>query len=85
MQSALLATYILKGNTINGTLLDRLVKTGVNPLKLILDKPSSSLDCDINKEEGGLIDSLRFLLHNKKYNKASSEEHILFTLLTKAF
>ena len=77
---------MLKGNTIKGTLLDRVVGAGVNALKLILDNPpSTSWDCDVNKEEDGLVNSLRFLLHHKEYNKPSSEEHILVTLLTKSF
>ena len=35
LQSALLATYMLKGNIIKGTLLDRVIKAGCDPLKII--------------------------------------------------
>ena len=86
LQSALLAEYITKGVTTDGTLLDRILKSGANPLKVIFDKESSlTSKSSFNREEDGLVDSLRFLLNHENYNKPKSDEHILVTLLTKAF
>ena len=42
-QSILLANYILSGKTIRGTLLDRVVAAGHNPLDVIFNKPSGLL------------------------------------------
>ena len=86
LQSVLLAEYITKGVTTKGTLLDRVLKSGANPLKVIFDKEFSiTSKSNLNREEDGLVDSLRFLLNHDNYNKPKSDEHILVTLLTKAF
>ena len=67
-------------------LLDRVLKSGANPLKVIFDKEFSiTSKSNLNREEDGLVDSLRFLLNHDNYNKPKSDEHILVTLLTKAF
>ena len=61
-----------------------MINAGDDPLKLLSDNlPSSSPE--INREEDELVDTLRFLLHHEDYNKPRLEEHILLTLLTKAF
>ena len=71
---------------IKGSLLDRVIKSGNNPIKLLFDdQPFVCTDCDLIGQENGMIDSLRFLLHQEDYNKPWSDEHILVTLLTKAF
>ena len=86
LQSIFLAKYILNGTVIKGSLLDRVIKAGSNPIKLLFDKqPFECTDCDLIGQENGMIDSLRFLLHQEDYNKPWSDEHILVTLLTKAF
>ena len=86
LQSVLLAKYISNGNIIKGTLLDRITKSGGQPLDIILNNgPFKSTECDINTEDDGMIDSLRYLLYHEDYNKPWSQEHILATLLTKAF
>ena len=86
LQSVLLARYIIEGNITKGTLLEKVVKAGYDPLQTIFDKqiPTGS-NHDVNDQDNGVIDSLRFLLHHEDYNKPWSEEHILATLLTKAF
>ena len=86
LQSILLARYIIKGTIIKGTLLERVLKCGKNPLDTILSKqPFNRAGCDTSYENDGMTDSLSFLLNHEDYNKPWSEEHILATLLTKAF
>ena len=86
MQSTLLSHFILNGTIIKGTLLDRIVGVGADPLDLITAKsPSTSPVCDTTGEEDGLVESLRFLLLHDDYSKPRSEEHILATMLTKAY
>ena len=81
LRSTLLAHIIL-----NGILLDRIVGAGADPLDLITAKsPSTSPVCDTTGEEDGLVESLRFLLLHDDYSKPRSEEHILATMLTKAY
>ena len=86
LQSVLLAHFILKGTTIKGTLLDRIVRAGADPLDLITDSsPSTRPVCNTVGDEDGLVDTLRFLLLHEDYNKPRSDEHILVTHLTKAY
>ena len=86
LQSVLLARYIIKGTTTKGTLLEKVLKFGGNPLEIIFTNPPfKSTECDISYENDGVTDSLTFLLNHKDYNMPWSEEHILATLLTKAF
>ena len=85
LQSTLLSHFILNGTIIKGTLLDRIVGAGADPLDLITAKsPSTSPVCDTTGEEDGLVESLWFLLLHDDYSKPRSEEHILATMLTKA-
>ena len=42
LQSALLASYMIQGTTIKGTLLDRVIKAGADPLKFSDNLPSTS-------------------------------------------
>ena len=80
-QSILLANYILSGKTIRGTLLDRVVTAGHNPLDVVFNKPKQ----ENRFEPDGVVDSLKYLLNHDNYTKPGSDEHILATLLTKAF
>ena len=81
LQCLLLSTYILTGKAESGTLLERVIKAGHNPLNLIFTKPKSATE----HREDGLVDSLKYLLHHENYQKPWSQEHMLATLLTKAF
>ena len=82
LQSLLLASYVLTGKPEAGTLLDRVIKAGYNPLNLILSKPKFRQS---SSTEDGIVDSLRHLLHHENYQKPWSQEHMIATLLTKAF
>ena len=81
-QSLLLSSYIITGKAEKGTLLDRVIKAGYNPINLILNKPKFKQN---STNEDGLVDSLRQLLHHENYQKPWSQEHLLANLLTKAF
>ena len=81
-QCLLLSSYVLTGKAEIGTLLDRVIKAGHNPLNLIINKPTFSRH---TTNEDGLVDSLRQLLYHENYQKPGSQEHILATLLTKSF
>ena len=81
-QSLLLSSYILTGRAEKGTLLDRVIKAGYNPINLIFNKPKFKQN---STNEDGLVDSLRQLLHHENYQKPWSMEHLLANLLTKAF
>ena len=86
LQSVLLARYIGKGSIIKGTLLERILKLGGQPLDIILNKgPFEHSECDLNTVDDGMADSLRYLLYHEDYNNPRSQEHVLATLLTKAF
>ena len=68
LQSTLLSHFILNGTIIKGTLLDRIVGAGADPLDLITAKsPSTSPVCDTTGEEDGLVESLQFLLLHDDY------------------
>ena len=76
----------MTGTIIKGTLLDRIVEAGADPLDLRTTKlPPTSLVCGTTGEEYGLVEFLWFLLLHDDYSKPRSEEHILVTLLTKAY
>ena len=86
LQYTFLAHFIIRGTAVKGTLLDRIVGAGADPLDLITaNSPPTSPVCDTTGEEDGLVESLWFLLLHDDYNKPRSEEHILVTLLTKAY
>jgi hypothetical protein len=81
LQSVLLSKYLKSRTVVKGTILDRLIKTGYKPLKLAFEKQ----EMVIKPMENGLIDSLKYLLFHENYSKPWSSEHMLVTLLTKAF
>ena len=81
LQSILLAKYLINGTAEKGTLLDRVVKAGYDPLELTIMKPRSNH----HHIEDGLVDSLKQLIYHENYQKPWSQEHILATLLTRAF
>lgn len=86
LQSTFLSKYLIKGCITKGSLLEKVVTAGCNPLRIIFDKqPFACSDFDVSEQIDGMTDSLRYLLHHEDYNKPWSDEHILATLLTKAF
>jgi hypothetical protein len=82
LQSILLAKYLNNNLVVKGTLIDRLVRSGLDPTIIAFEKPK---DKTKPETEDGLVDSLKFLLFHENYAKPWSCEHLLTSLLTKAF
>ena len=76
-----LSRFIVYGNTVPGTLLDRVVSMGESPSYMALNKPR---DIKYVQCSNGHVDSLRQLLFNDNFIKPYSQEHILVHLLTTA-
>jgi hypothetical protein len=76
-----LSQYICGGQIVPGTIIDRVIKYGLCPVKCAFEKymPNSCYEPD------GVVDSLRHLLYHDNYIKPWSSEYMLTTLLTKAF
>ena len=86
LQATLLAKYIKQGSIPKGSLLEKVVVAGYSPLQVIFGKHKFACTYgDFNEQNDGMTDSLNFLLHHDEYNKPWSDEHILATLLTKAY
>jgi len=80
LQLQLLAKYVASGETVRGTMLDKLVMMSLCPIIAALQRP-----CKIHKtEEDGVIDSMRQLIQDNNYVKPWSHEFALMLLLTKA-
>ena len=74
----LLSRFICYGETVPGTLLDRVVYMGESHIKRAFNYPQSSATND------GLVDSIRHLLFTDNFTKPYSHEHLLVHLLTTA-
>ena len=80
LQLELLTKYVASGETVRGTMVDKLVMMGLCPIIAALHRP-----CKIHKtEEDGTIDSMRQLIQDENYIKPWSHEFALMLLLTKA-
>ena len=78
----LLSRFIFYGETISGTLLDRVVSMGESPTKRAFNSqhiPETSVS-----NNDGLVDSIRHLLFTDNFTKPYSHEHLLVHLLTTA-
>ena len=76
-----LSMFILSGNTIKGTIIDRIVNFGLCPIKCAYDK---NVRMHLNSQPDGIVESLKQLLYHDNYIKPWSDQHILTVLLTKA-
>jgi hypothetical protein len=81
LQMKFLSHYIKTGKCVKDSLLHRLLISGASPTKTVLSKPTcwSPPTCD------GITDSIRHCIYNDNYIKPDSNEHVLVTLLLKAF
>ena len=70
------------GLLIPGSIIDRLVKSGVLPIQLMYNKPEH---CNHIGKSDGVVDSLRNLLLHEHFIKPWSNEYLLVKLLTKSF
>jgi len=78
-----LVRYMATGNYTKGTLLERILQNGSNPMKVIFDKPGRRQMKP--KAEDGVVDSLKVLLHSENFVKPWTTDHLLVSLLTQAF
>ena len=76
-----MSLYATKGILVPGTLVSRIVQSGLSPIDCVFNK--------IHKEaipsECGIVDSLKALIMHEHFIKPYSEEHILASLLIRAF
>lgn len=82
LQSKFLSHYLRNHELIPGSLLQRLVSQGVSPVKTIFNKPGKWHN---SKTNDGIMDSLQSMLFHDNYIKPHSNEHVIATLLLKAF
>ena len=74
--------YVTKGLLIPGSIIDRVVKSGVSPIQLMYNKPKHFNH--IGKSDG-VVDSHKNLLLHEHFIKPWSNEYLLVNLLTKFF
>ena len=75
-----LSLYICKGLLYPGTLVHRIVSFGLSPIDCIFNKQYLP-----PKPPCGIVDSLQMLLMHNHFLKPYSDEHVLSSLLTRAF
>ena len=75
----MMSQYVTKGLLIPGSIIDRLVKSGVSPIQLMYNKPEH---CKHIGKSDGVVDSLRNLLFHEHFIKPWSNEYLLVKLLT---
>ena len=80
----LLSDFMLSDQLIPGTLLHRVVTLGHSPVKCMLSRHRWAGDGPGDIRDG-VVDSLRYLVMHENFLKPYSDEHVLVTLLTKAF
>ena len=76
---------MLQGNgLIPGTILQRVVSAAFSPIKSLFTK-QLKVNPELNCHRDAVVDSLRYPIWNENFIKPYSEEHVLATLLTRAF
>ena len=79
----LLSDFVLYSYSVPGTLIDRIIKMKLSPVKCLFRRVIPNVI-----EEGyndGVVESLRFLILHEIFIKPYSSEHIIASLLTNAF
>ena len=76
-----LSQYMMSGTLVNGSLLDRVVRSGHSPVNIVFNPPRFIRNVQYND---GHIDSLKMLLQCDSFIKPYSDEHMLVHLLTTA-
>ena len=84
LSNAMLRDYVNSRHLIPGTLIHRVVEAGFSPIKSLSIKQQFTAH-RANNIHDGIVDSLRHLIYHENFVKPYSEEHILATLLVKAF
>ncbi len=77
----LLASYVISGQCEPGTLLQRVIQTGMSPTNVLMNK----IRLPKIFPEDGVIDSIKQMLHHCNYTKPQSNKKHLVRLLTRCF
>ncbi len=81
----LLSKYICSGAMVKGTLLERIVSTGMSPSRLLADGIKSMVTQKYKQGSNGIVDTMQMLLFHDNFVKPWSEELSLLRLLTNSF
>ena len=76
-----LSDFISHGTTVPGTVVDRAVLLGLSPVKSAFQKHIVPRPY----QDDGIVDSLRCVISHENFIKPYSEQHVLASLLTRAF
>ena len=79
----LLSDFVLYGYSVPGTLIDRIIKMKLSPVKCLFRRVIPNVIEEAHHD--GVVESLRFLILHENFIKPYSSEHIIASLLTKAF
>ena len=75
--------FLTTGKTIEGTLSHGIVRQGNSLVSVALgSRPSRAPQ---NSDNNGVVDSIKFLVFHENFIKPYKEEHLLVSLLTRAF
>ena len=73
----LLSKYIFSGAMVKGTLLERIVSTGMSPSRLLADGINSMVTQKYKQGSNGIVDTMQMLLFHDNFVKPWSEELML--------
>jgi retron-type reverse transcriptase len=79
-----LARYIIHGKLTPGTIVERIVSYGLSPIEILFSKTQLGNTVS-HVSHDGVADSLRYLIMQEQFIKPYSSEHIIASLLVKAF
>ena len=79
----LLSEFVLYNHSVPGTLIDRIIKMKLSPVKCLFGRVIPNVIDEAH--HGGVVESLRFLILHENFIKPYSSEYIIASLLTKAF
>ena len=79
----LLSDFVLYDYSVPGTLIDRIIKMKLSPVKCLFRRVIPNVIEEAHHD--GVVESLRFLILHDNFIKPYSSEHIIASLLSKAF
>ena len=79
----LLSDFVLYDYTVPCTLIDRIIKMKLSPVKCLFRRVIPNVIEEAHHE--GVVESLRFLILHEHFIKPYSSEHIIASFLTKTF
>ena len=79
----LLSDFVLYNYSVPGTLIDRIIKMKLSPVKCLFRRVIPNVIDEAHHDV--VVESLRFLILHENFFKPYSSEHIIASLLTEAF